>query len=142
LWIEDAASDSSEGAASMNAPIGAAIIEAWNKIDLAREHPRGGKLAFSVKTGEGMDLLIATLTDAAREAAHVGENPAITRTRHRTGLESCRTALDHFLAGNFADLELRAEDLRQAATSLGRVTGRVDVEDILDRIFADFCIGK
>jgi tRNA modification GTPase len=142
LWIEDATSGSSEGAAGMNAPIGVAIIEAWNKIDLAHSRLEKGKLAFSVKTGEGMDRLIVALTDAAREAADVGENPVITRTRHRTGLESCRTALDHFLAGDFVDLELRAEDLRQAATSLGRLTGRVDVEDILDRIFADFCIGK
>jgi tRNA modification GTPase len=142
LWIEDAASGSTETVAGINAPTDARIIEAWNKIDLAPSRLKKGKLAFSVKTGEGMDRLIVALTDAAREAADVGENPVITRTRHRTGLESCRTALDHFLAGDFADLELRAEDLRQAATSLGRLTGRVDVEDILDRIFADFCIGK
>lgn len=140
LWIEDAGSPHPDR--GMIPLAGAAIIEAWNKIDLAPPSPESGKLAFSVKTGQGMDRLIAALTDAAREASHVGDNPVITRARHRIELERCRTALDHFLAGDFTDLELRAEDLRQAATALGRLTGRVDVEDILDRIFADFCIGK
>jgi tRNA modification GTPase len=75
-------------------------------------------------------------------AAGTTESAAITRARHRRELERAATALDHFLAGDFASLELRAEDLRHAAAALGRITGRIDVEDVLDRIFADFCIGK
>jgi len=142
LWIEDAASARTDHPETIKIPLNARVIEAWNKIDLTSTPPQGNKLAFSVKTGEGLDTLITTLTKAASEAAHIGESPVITRARHRTELEACRTALDNFLTGAFAELELRAEDLRQAATSLGRLTGRVDVEDILDRIFADFCIGK
>ena len=55
---------------------------------------------------------------------------------------ACRAALGAFLDGAPQELELRAEDLRLAARALGRVTGSVDVEDMLDRIFGDFCIGK
>ena len=142
LWIEDAASVNIDHPETVKTPINAKVIEAWNKIDLTDSQIEPGKIAFSVKTGMGLDELIKILTDAAREAAYIGENPAITRTRHRSELEACQTALNNFLAGDFAELELRAEDLRRAATSLGRLTGRVDVEDILDHIFADFCIGK
>ena len=64
----------------------------------------------------------------------------MTRARHREALEEAAAALRRSLA---ADLpELRAEDLRLAWRSLGRITGRVDVEDLLDVIFADFCLGK
>jgi tRNA modification GTPase len=64
----------------------------------------------------------------------------LTRARHREALE---TALEALRRSNDAGLaELRAEDLRLAWRSLGRITGRVDVEDLLDVIFADFCIGK
>ena len=64
----------------------------------------------------------------------------MTRARHREALESAAARLRRSLDAGFA--ELRAEDLRLAWRSLGRITGRVDVEDLLDVIFADFCIGK
>jgi tRNA modification GTPase len=57
-------------------------------------------------------------------------------------MERAHEALERFLAGDLSGLELRAEELRLAAYALGRITGRVDVDDILDRIFAGFCIGK
>ena len=57
-------------------------------------------------------------------------------------VEATGRALANFLEGNREDPELRADDLRQAAQSLGRITGRVDVEDVLDRVFSAFCIGK
>ena len=73
-------------------------------------------------------------------------NPAIvTRARHRHSLEETVAALDRAVAEaakSGAREELIAEELRAAATTLGRLTGRVDVEDILDVIFRDFCIGK
>jgi tRNA modification GTPase len=65
----------------------------------------------------------------------------ITRARHREALLHCVAALDRFLAGG-APAELAAEDVRLAARALGRITGRIDVEDLLDVIFRDFCIGK
>ena len=146
LWLNDA---TCEKAARPDTTLGgdahgARIIEVMSKIDLAPGLPAPGSAALrlSVRTGEGMSGLIERLTAEAEAAAGTGESVAITRARHRRGLEQCLAALDRFLDGNFASLELRAEDLRQAATALGRLTGRVDVEDILDRIFADFCIGK
>ena len=64
----------------------------------------------------------------------------LTRARHREALEEAADALRRSLAAGLP--ELRAEDLRLAWRSLGRITGRADVEDLLDVIFADFCLGK
>ncbi len=100
-------------------------------------------LAISTKTGEGLDTLIQTIAGIARERLSLAtEAPALTHTRHRHHLETAAGALDAFLSGDAASLELRAEDVRQAAHALGRITGRVDVEDVLDQIFSSFCIGK
>jgi tRNA modification GTPase len=142
LWLHDATDPALTKPDALTIESGTRIIEAVNKIDLAPAQDFGSRIPISVKTGEGLDTLIARLTGEVRAAADIGESPAITRTRHRRELEHCASALDRFLAGDFAELELRAEDLRQAATALGRLTGRVDVEDILDKIFSDFCIGK
>jgi tRNA modification GTPase len=140
LWLHDATNPESGSPPRIGGE--ARIIEVINKIDLAQAPEGCSALPLSVSTGEGLDHLIAQLTEEVRSAADVGENPVITRTRHRRELERCVAALGRFLGGDFTVLELRAEDLREAATALGRLTGRVDVEDILDRIFADFCIGK
>ena len=64
----------------------------------------------------------------------------LTQVRHRLALAEALAALDRALDGS--EVELVAEDLRLAARALGRITGRVDVEDLLDVIFRDFCIGK
>ena len=69
-----------------------------------------------------------------------GEDAAITRPRHRTALETALIALDHSL--DMKEPELLAEDLRLATRALGRITGRVDVEEVLDFVFKGFCIGK
>src|SRR3546814_6662070 len=68
------------------------------------------------------------------------EGAAITRLRHRRALEDCHEALSRAQTAELP--ELRAEELRLAARALGRITGRVDVEDLLDIVFRDFCIGK
>ncbi len=97
-------------------------------------------LAISVKTGAGADLLLKRLEVLVIERLSPGEAPALTRLRHRGALEECNAALAR--AGVGRAPELIAEDLRLAARALGRITGRVDVEEILERIFRDFCIGK
>ena len=97
-----------------------------------------------------MDRLIAALANHARNFFSATESSLITRARHRSSLEETVAALDRALAeggeggqrGTGGREELIAEELRAAATTLGRLTGRVDVEDILDVIFRDFCIGK
>jgi tRNA modification GTPase len=100
---------------------------------------RSPAFAVSALTGDGISELIGAL--AARVAAgYDSAAPLLTRARHREALENATEALQRSLV---ADLpELRAEDLRLAWRSLGRITGRLDVEDLLDVIFADFCLGK
>ena len=112
-----------------------AMTREWAPAPAMREAP----FPVSALTGEGLDTLLTAL--AARIAAtYQIEAPVLTRARHRQALEDAAAALDRALA---ADLpELRAEDLRLALRSLGRITGSVDVEDLLDVIFRDFCIGK
>ena len=66
----------------------------------------------------------------------------MARARHRTQLQQAAASLATFIEGPADHLELRAEDVRQAAHALGRITGRVDVEDVLGKIFSSFCIGK
>ncbi|MEM8744695.1 MAG: tRNA uridine-5-carboxymethylaminomethyl(34) synthesis GTPase MnmE, partial [Pseudomonadota bacterium] len=78
----------------------------------------------------------------AAAAMGAGEPAAVTRQRQRHELEACREALQAFLREDPQAVELRAEDLRVAARALARLSGAVDVEDVLDRVFADFCIGK
>ena len=116
-----------------------------NKSDLAPPRPPlevKGRHAFPVSalTGAGFDLLMAALEREAAERLAVSASPALTRERHRRSLEECRASLGRFLAST--TVELSAEDLRLAARALGRITGRVGVEDLLDVIFRDFCIGK
>jgi tRNA modification GTPase len=86
---------------------------------------------------------LETLLSARVEAALGSEEaPALTRARHRRLVEEARAALIRALPGLATAPELAAEDVRAAAHALGRLTGRIDVEDLLDEIFASFCIGK
>jgi len=103
------------------------------------------QISFSISaaTGAGMDALVTALSAYARDYFSSTEPSLVTRARHRRALEQTIAALDDALAqGASGSEELIAEELRSAATTLGRLTGRVDVEDILDVIFRDFCIGK
>jgi tRNA modification GTPase len=75
-----------------------------------------------------------------RDLGVSGSAPSLTRLRHRRALETCRDSLARALAAD--EVALAAEDLRLAVRALGRITGRVDVEDLLDVIFREFCIGK
>jgi len=99
--------------------------------------------SVSAVTGEGFDALFAQLGRHA-DGFLAGAEPAlVTRARHRRALEDALAALRRALKPELAGREdLLAEELRLAARALGRLTGRVDVEDILDVIFRDFCIGK
>ena len=97
---------------------------------------------ISAKTGEGVNSLIQALAAHAAKS-FAGEPALVSRERHRRSLLDTQAALDRALAEGPAGREdIIAEELRLAARSLGRLTGRVDVEDVLDVIFRDFCIGK
>jgi tRNA modification GTPase len=110
-----------------------------NKIDLGGAVPPGA-IAVSALTGEGLDILRARLADAARSLTEGTGPPPLTQARHRAALQEAAACL---AGAQTVDLpELRAEDLRLALRALGRITGSVGVEDILDTLFARFCIGK
>ncbi len=112
----------------------------WNKADLPWPRPQEG-LKLSLKTGEGLEALVEAIATAARRWLDgVSEAPALTRVRHRHAVVEAVAALTR--AASADELELFAEDLRLAARSVGRLTGKVDVEQLLDVIFRDFCIGK
>jgi tRNA modification GTPase len=114
------------------------ILTIWNKTDLAAAPPADG-IGVSARSGAGLDILIARLAEAAEQRLG-GTAPVVTRERHREALTACAEALAR--AGAAEEPALIAEDLRLAMRSLGRITGKVDVEDLLDVIFRDFCIGK
>jgi tRNA modification GTPase len=98
---------------------------------------------LSAVSGEGLDRLLADLTAYARSALESREPALVTRERQRHLLERAEAALKRAISEGEAGREdTFAEELRLAAQALGRLTGRVDVEDILDKIFRDFCIGK
>jgi len=97
-------------------------------------------LFVSATSGLGLQALTQRLiAEIDLRFASMGQ-PALTRARHRAALEDCREHLTRALAAPAT--ELRAEDLRLAVRALGRITGTVDVEQLLDKIFREFCIGK
>jgi len=101
----------------------------------------------SVLDGTGMEGLVGSIEEEIRKNFAVGAAPGLTRLRHREALQECGAALERYLhaedgAEGAAVPELAAEDLRLAMRSLGRITGQVDVEDLLDVVFREFCIGK
>jgi tRNA modification GTPase len=122
------------------------VVNKADLLDQARDMEidtgDGGRAThfISVKTGFGMEALLRRLEEMIKQRFDGAGSAAITRARHRQALEECRAALAR---SQTADLpELAAEDLRLAARALGRITGRVDVEEILDVVFRAFCIGK
>jgi tRNA modification GTPase len=124
-------------------PVEPRVIPVLNKIDLAPGAGAGREaVSISAKTGEGIGNLVETLAEKAALAAESGAGaPLLTRTRHRVELEAAQSALERF-GEPLLSPELKAEELRLAARHLGRLTGRIDVEEVLGAIFAEFCIGK
>jgi tRNA modification GTPase len=117
-----------------------------NKIDLTAADMRtaGGPdvLAISASRGDGLPELMSALVEFAEAYFGASEGGLITRVRQRELLEQTATSLARALSAIDRAEELVAEDLRSAAFALGRLLGHVDVEDILEVIFREFCIGK
>lgn len=118
-----------------------------NKTDLAAAAARRSDLPecleyrpIAVRTGAGVETLIRRISEIVAERLSNHEGPVATRQRHRAALGDAVEALERAEAAQLP--ELAAEDIRLAARALGRITGRVDIDEILDTVFRDFCIGK
>ncbi len=119
-------------------------LVALNKTDCLDGRPMSfvakDQLAVSAKARTGLQELLQALENKAAEVIGTADMPSLSRARHREALEDC---LESLKRAQGADMpELVAEDVRLAMRALGRITGKVDVEDLLDVIFRDFCIGK
>ncbi|MGH6835416.1 MAG: tRNA uridine-5-carboxymethylaminomethyl(34) synthesis GTPase MnmE [Methylocella sp.] len=139
LWLSEA------GAAVPPGVRGGEVWPIFTKSDLLSRGERQNLaegLYISAESGENLDSLIKKMEDFARAAVSDGHAGLITRERHRKAFEAAAFALARILDEPDAPAELLAEDLRVAMVSLQRLTGAVDVEDILGEIFARFCIGK
>lgn len=154
IWLADSGSYPEPGEACADRQEDDLLI--WNKVDAVRPEGRdlmekAGVLAISAREETGIGAVVGSVAEIVKKdlgAFPEGnpEMPGLTRARHRMELEatlgSLNTLIERSGGPTGIDADLLAEDLRQAIRSLGRLTGRVDVEEILDHIFRDFCIGK
>jgi tRNA modification GTPase len=162
LWVLDARDVSPEAIAELIAWSEPRQLRIWfvvNKVDLVddarretiesmfRDIARPSPLMISAQAGVGIEGLVAGLRNFAQSSFFAGEPGLVTRERHRQMMGLASVSLGGALA--LADTgsidgreELLAEQVRMATRALERLTGRVDVEDVLDVIFRDFCIGK
>ncbi len=102
---------------------------------------KGNKIFVSVSSGENIEVLLGAIkTQLDGVMGGFGEGVSLTRQRHREGLSDVKFSIERALESQ--QMDLIAEDIRLAMRLLGKITGRVDVEDLLDVIFSDFCIGK
>ena len=143
LWVQDATATKPE---AVNEPVANAVTVIRNKTDLTRQQPgqgADGSVNISAKTGAGLDALRARIRELAGYE-NTGEGAFTARRRH---LEALSRAASHFATGQAAlneagAGELLAEELRLSQQALGEITGVVTSDDLLGRIFSEFCIGK
>lgn len=160
LWVHDAAEGPTpdqppelfeELGQEPSAEVGRGSV-CWmlaNKADLTGRGRRPSAawadrfFTVSATTGEGLPDLIAALSAFVAARAEGTEHPMLVRERHRAGAQEALGHLDLALAGwDRLSEELLAEELRLAARALGRITGAIGTEDLLDVVFREFCIGK
>ena len=100
-------------------------------------------ILISLKDQLNLDVLINEIKKRLKDKFLINDNVLIFRERHRLNLEKCIHHLNFFLENNSTnEFDKAAEDLRIATRYLGKVVGDVDVEEVLGKIFSDFCIGK
>jgi tRNA modification GTPase len=126
--------------ASMTAARPGAAWKIANKCDVVDHAGMSASFRVSALTGEGIAELREALVRWAQSTARPEEPALLAHARHRSAFEEAASALRAAAAQD--DIVLRTEDLRRAADCFGRIAGRVGVDDVLDRIFGQFCIGK
>lgn len=143
LILVDPTSSSEDEFAPLS--ISAPMIKVWTKLDLTpfsvKPRIRSG-VQISSKSGAGIVELVELIGEHLAARAKSPEVTLPTRERHVMLLKACMVHLTSALDGISAPIEVRAEYLRLAASELGRITGTVDVEDLLEVIFSEFCVGK
>lgn len=166
LWVHDGSGgepparrpDAGDAEGAVDASPKGEIWLVENKADLfpvkavaADTAPRGEapapwarqRFAVSATTGEGLDALIDSLAQWSMAQAGPAEHPTLVRERHRAAAGQALHHVEAALSGwETAPDEVLAEELRSAAAALGRITGRIGTEDLLDVVFREFCIGK
>lgn len=154
IWVSDASGDdvsretSGGPKRSRLGDVRPGDLTVLNKADLIGSAPSlaGSEDVFvvSAQTGAGLDGLERRLAQVVRERLDADEAPLVTRARHRDLVEEALAAVERALEAARIGIgaELVSEDLRLAARALGRITGSIDAEDLLDRIFSQFCVGK
>jgi tRNA modification GTPase len=146
VWVSSPDVEGSE----MPAVAVKASVLVMNKADvlapdsglLRNDYRLMGHLPVSARTGDGIAGLIVKLAGLIHEKYGQIDDPVIVRSRQRQAILESIRHLNDSLGHDPMQLELVAEDLRKTAHALGRVTGRIDVEDLLSAIFSEFCIGK
>ncbi len=112
----------------------------FNKSDITKtENPQG--INISAKNGEGIDILLEKIKTLVVDSMNIGEAPVLTRKRHKIALQEAVASLNRAVEYH-QYLDMMAEDIRLATRSLGKITGQVLVDEVLEIIFSDFCIGK
>lgn len=151
LWVQELGA--SDGAAAPLGRVpGSVLWDVFNKADLVDSAPQRAGLSdresqapvfcVSAVTGTGLDKLLASVQAHVGACFGAGEPALVTRARHRAALEQAVAALVRAEGSKALGDEVLAEELRLAARALERLLGRIDVEDVLDVVFRDFCIGK
>ncbi len=118
-------------------------IIALNKCELAVPDLQlpVAPIRISARTGDGLNELMQALAARTAELAGVSANPTLTRSRHREVVAATIYSLERALQPTL-NIDQLADDIRHASRTLGRLTGQVGIEDLLDVVFRDFCLGK
>jgi tRNA modification GTPase len=138
LWLSE--TDDPIPAAMRSAA--ALALKVQTKADLHPAVGSPGAIAISAKTGQGIEHLLDLIGKAAEEQLSGADQSLVVAARHRAAFQEALSSLEHAIDGENRAVEFLAEDLRLAARALERISGRIDVEDVLGEIFSRLCIGK
>lgn len=117
------------------------LLKVYNKKDLINQEINQENMYISCKEMEGIDELLNIIKNRIKNNMNTSENVLITRARHRECFQKCYDCLQLFLDHKESH-DIASEYLRESTRWLGKVTGEIDLEEVLDVVFKEFCIGK